>query len=71
MVDSTRLVYYIDKSGLKKQHIARQLDISVPTLWRKINGTAEFKVSEVVKLCNMLDIREDGLKARIFLCDKS
>ena len=67
MVNSARLIDSIEKSGLKKGFLAKELGIGTVTFWRKVNGKADFKVGEVVKLCDLLGIQSDGEKARIFL----
>ena len=67
MVNTNELLSLIAKSGLKKQYIAKELKMSVPSLWRKVHGTVDFKSAEIVKLCDMLGIRSGDDKVRIFL----
>lgn len=55
-MDTNRLIDLIEKSGLKKKKIADSLGISYPTLQRKLNGTAEFKSSEINILKDLLGI---------------
>lgn len=70
MVNTTDLLAMINTSGLKKTFIAKELGISVPSLWRKVRGITEFKPSEIVKLCNLLGIRGAMEKDRLFFCHK-
>ena len=46
----------ISASGLKKSHIAKELDIKYDTFRRKLNGETDFKVSEVLAICTLLNI---------------
>ena len=66
MVNSKALLETIEKSGFKKQYIADALGMRGVTLWRKINNVSEFKPSEIVKLCEILDIHESKVKDRLF-----
>jgi len=54
-----KLAEAIDKSGLKRGHIAECLDISRVQLWRLENGEAEPSLSQANKL-------ETLLRARIY-----
>lgn len=66
MVNTRRLTIAIDESGLKKQFLAEKLGLSIVTFWRKVKGESEFKLSEVVKLCELLKIRDVNERDRIF-----
>lgn len=46
----------IKKSGLKKSHIAKSLNIKYDTFRRKLNGESDFKVTELINLCTLLNI---------------
>lgn len=63
MINSKKLVEKIDESGVKRKFIAEKLGLSAYGLSKKINNENEFKVSEVEKICNILDLssaeRED------------
>ena len=48
----------IKDKGFKKQYIALELGITPYCLAKKLNGENEFKVSEMVKLSNLLDLSE-------------
>lgn len=57
---------YICKKGVKKVWIAEKLGISQQTLISKLNGTVDFKVSEMNKLQEILGIDDKNMKS-IFL----
>lgn len=67
MVNTSELSSLIADSGLKKQHIAKELGISVPAFWRKVQGVSDFKSLEIVKLCDLLNIKSSVDKDRLFL----
>jgi ribosome-binding protein aMBF1 (putative translation factor) len=46
----------INESGLKKQFIAKSLNIKYDTLRRKLNGESDFTISEVLALTKLLNI---------------
>lgn len=66
MVDTNMLNQYIDASGLKRRHLAEALGLSAYGLARKINNETEFKVSEVIKLCELLRIYSIADREQIF-----
>lgn len=45
----------IKESGLKRKYVARVLNMQYDTFRRKLNGETEFKISEVVNLCTLLN----------------
>lgn len=69
MTNTNLLNERIDASGLKRGFIAEQLELSAYGLLKKINGENEFKVSEVVKLCRILNISDED-RDRIFFDPK-
>lgn len=56
MTNTAELLAYIEKSGLKKNYIAKTIGITPHTLAKKINNLCEFKVSEMRNLCALLEI---------------
>lgn len=66
MVNTDALRASMRASGLKNGHIAENLDISVMSLHRKVNGVTEFKASEIVKLSDMLQLTK-AERDKIFL----
>lgn len=52
----TNIDNLINKSGLKKSYIAKKLDIRYDTFRRKLKGETDFKVTEVINLCTILNI---------------
>ena len=66
MINLSKLKEKIEKKGLKKKVVARELDLTPYGLSKKLEGTTEFKVSEVVKLSNLLDLTDDEKNAIFF-----
>ena len=66
MTDTDALNQIIDESGLKRKYIAEQLNLSAFSLAKKINNENEFKPSEIVALCNILNIRSMKKRMDIF-----
>ena len=66
MTNVQLLVKYIEKSGLKRSHIAKQIGISAYSLSLKINNSSEFKASEIDALCKLLDINIEERMAIFF-----
>lgn len=65
------LQYLNDKITLSRipiAAIAEGLDISRQSLYNKIKGEREFKVSEVTKICELLRLTEDE-KRLVFFAD--
>nr|DAY30347.1 MAG TPA: helix-turn-helix domain protein [Caudoviricetes sp.] len=56
------LVYYyklreeIRKSGYTQEMLAKELNISTSTLNQKMNNKTSFRISEALKICELLDI---------------
>lgn len=46
----------INNSGMKRTYIAKTLNIKYDTFRRKLNGESDFKVSELITLCEILNI---------------
>lgn len=49
----------IKTSGFKKSYLAEQLNISKRTLSYKLNGTYDWKLSEVIALSNILNLSHE------------
>lgn len=58
MVSKNKLNALIVEKGKRKKEVAENLGISVYSLRQKINGTREFKLSEISKLCDYLEISD-------------
>ena len=67
MVNTKLINETIEKKGIKLKFIAGKIGISSTALRKKINNADEFRVSEAVKLCEVLEL--DGIQLRndIFL----
>lgn len=68
MTDTKLLNDAIDKSGLKRDWIAKRLNITRASLFSKINNESEFKASEVSKLSKILCLTNNQ-RDQIFLSD--
>ena len=69
VTDTVKLRELISKSGLKLGYIANQLGISRFALSNKIQNRTEFRVSEIVKMCELLCIDYDS-REQIFFAHK-
>lgn len=67
MVNTDLINASIQQKGLKLKFIADKLGMSSTALRKKINNAYEFKVSEAVKLCEILGLDGIQLKNNIFL----
>lgn len=54
-----KLRFYIDRSGLKQQWLAEQLEISRGAFANKIMGKSEFRVNELLKLTELLNLSDN------------
>lgn len=54
MVDLEALKGIIENSGVKISVLAEKSGVSRMTFYKKLKGETEFKVSEIVGLCNAL-----------------
>lgn len=70
MVDTERLDNLIQSSGYKKSFIAKELGVSVSTLWRKCKNETPFTALEVNKLCKLLAITSMKAQDEIFFTEK-
>lgn len=58
MTDTAKLRTIIKESGLKYEYIAESLGITYQGLKNKIENIREFKASEIVRMCDILNISE-------------
>lgn len=66
MTDTIKLKTLIKESGLKYDYIAERLGLTYQGLKNKIENVREFKASEIMLLCDILDI--SARKDEIFFC---
>lgn len=59
----------IQQSGLKKAFIAEKLGITPNTLTSLLNNKAEFKASQIVDMCRILNIKDDADVKAIFFAN--
>lgn len=70
MTNTELLNWYINKSGLKKGHLAKVLGIPAATLSRKINNERNFTPEEIVTLCKLLGIKTLKDRDAVFFAEK-
>ena len=66
MTDEKKLRDIIEKRGLKLKYVAKQLGLSYYGFLLKLTNKQEFKTSEVLILCELLDIKSLEEKESIF-----
>ena len=59
----------IKESGLKKSYIAEQLGISRASLISLLNNKVEFKTSQLIVMCRVLNITDDEEVKAIFFAN--
>ena len=70
MTDSHALKELINKKGLKLKYVAETLGLSSYGLSLKINNEREFKTSEILALCDILDISDLNEREALFFNTK-
>ena len=66
MTNTKLLEKAIERSGLKKGKIAEHLGISRAGLINLVNGRAEFKISQMLVLCNLLGLTKEERESIFF-----
>ena len=66
MTNGKLLEEKIQQSGLKKVFIAEKIGVTPNTLTALINNNAEFKASQIVAMCQVLNIQDDAEIKAIF-----
>lgn len=56
MTNNIELEYEMKKAHITKRKLASYLKISMQCLYNKINGTSEFKASEITVICDCLKL---------------
>lgn len=57
----------IVENGLTMEELADKISVSRTTLFYKMSGKTQFTLDEVVKMCDVLNIRTPEEKTNIFL----
>ena len=70
LIDHQLLRDTIKESGITKEHVARQLGLTREGLYLKLNGKSEFKFSEVVKLKDMLHLKQSDFRRIFFMPER-
>lgn len=56
MTDTVEFEISLKRAGITKKALAEKLNISLQSLYHKINNTTEFKASEIIKICDFLKL---------------
>lgn len=67
MLDAQKLKGKIVEAGMTQGELAKKIGISQNTLTRKLSGRRDFTVGEIDRICDVLQINDNGQKALIFL----
>jgi Helix-turn-helix. len=62
-----KLKEQIEKAGFTQFSLAKELGMSKNTLNGKINGHVCFDTEQIGRICDLLHITDNSLKAEIFL----
>lgn len=57
----------MERKGYTQQKLAKELGICKTSLSLKMNGVRDFKSSEIIKICQILEIKDETAKSQIFL----
>lgn len=71
MTNTQLLLEHIERSGLKRNYIARMLGITTYSLAQKIHNIREFKASEIYTLSRVLGITSPETIDDIFFCARN
>lgn len=66
MTDSYMLRNLIKEKEFKLKYIAQKMGITYYTLQRKINNEVTFNSEEILKLCDILNLKDLEEKEKIF-----
>ena len=66
MTNTEKLREIIDNSGYKFEHVAQSIGMTRFGLYKKLQDGSEFNPSQILKLCELLQI-DDSQRAEIFL----
>lgn len=70
MVDTLKLKSLMLLNGFKQEDIAKLLNISLQAFNMKINNKRDFRLSEILKLCEILKIETAQEKMSIFFANQ-
>lgn len=70
MVDTNLLNKKIEESGLKKEFIAKQLNITRAGFYKKATNGSDFTSGEIITLCKILSITKLSEKESIFFANE-
>ncbi len=65
-MDLNALKSKMKDSGMSMTFIAKKLDISRASLYKKLDGTSEFRISEVISICDALHLTKEERNSIFF-----
>ena len=65
-MDRSELRAEIARHGISNKTLAKELDVSEQTFYNKLNGTSEFKESEIRKLAKLFSLSPDQVNLIFF-----
>lgn len=71
MVNTRELRAAIARAGYTQEEVAKKIGISSYTFGKKAKNKGKFDVVEATKICKILGINDDKVKANIFLSSVS
>ena len=70
MTDTLELEIAVKRAGLTKREIARAMNLSEMGLYKKFQNESEFKASEILMLCDLLNLNSTE-RDKVFFCEKT
>ncbi len=69
MTNTSKLKGRIAEKGFTLSSLSEAVHISRPCVRKKINGTVDFKASEIERMCEVLEISKNDLCTYFFIAD--
>ena len=70
MINTEALKSLIESNGLKIKYVAEKIGLTYQGFKNKLENKSEFTVTEVNKLCKLLNITDLTVKERIFFANR-
>ena len=65
-MDLNALISKVKESGMSMTYVAKRLEISRASLYKKLHGDVEFKISEIATLSNVLHMSSEDRDSIFF-----
>lgn len=70
-MDKYKLLSVMAGKGISQRLLSQRIKMSKNSLNAKINGKRPFSADEAIDICDALGIKDDAMKAQIFLANPS